>query len=160
MAAGIDDRGRHWVGTDRALYVPLEVPIVDQPGPSSGIPAYRRLPWEQVERADWHSDTSTLAVVEVADFGQPEPRLDISLAEPGRLVELLRERVTKSVVATLFAVVRGRSGLTVVARRSPVESGPLIWSVLLAPGLDPDDPGVVAVADETLAKAKAELAGL
>lgn len=144
-AAGRD--GEWYVGTDRAVHLAHDG-------------AFRKLGWEHVERADWHSDTERLAVVETADWGEPERRTEISMADPGRLLELLRERVTKSIVCTLYAPVRGRAGLTVVGRRSPVSDGPVAWSYLLANSLDPNDPLVAEVAARTLEQAQRELAGL
>ena len=120
----------------------------------------RRVAWEQIERADWRSEESQLVIVEVAGWGEPEMRTELELVEPGRLLELLRERVTKSVVMNLYAPVRGRLGLSVVGRRSPAGDGEVAWSYVLGPGLDPEDPVVRQVAERTLAQAQAELAGL
>jgi len=120
----------------------------------------RRLGWEQIERAEWSQDSDTLAVVEVTGWGLPERRTEFALVAPGMLLELLRERVTKSVVLTVFAPVRGRRGINVVGRRSPTGDGEIQWSYVLAEGLDPEDPYVAEVADRTLADAQAELAFL
>ena len=147
LAWANDRSGRWYVGTDRALHL------------ENGN-GFRRIGWEQVERADWQRDTSTLVVVEVSPWGEPEPRTDIEVDDPGLLLELLRERVTKSVVVSVFARVRGRAGLSVVGRRSPVGDGPIVWSYLLAAGLDPADPDVVEVAERTLQDAEREFAGL
>lgn len=147
LAWAVDSDGRWYVGTDRALH------LADGNG-------FRKLGWEQIERADWHQGHERLAVVEVADWGEPEQRHEIAVSDPGQLLELLRERVTKSVLTTVFARVRGRAGLSVVARRSPVGADPVAWSYVLAPGLDPDDPEVKAVAERTLRQAAAELADL
>lgn len=142
------DRDGHWhIGTERALH------LADGDG-------FRRLAWEGIERADWHRDDERLAVVEVADWGQPEQRHRIGVADPGQLLELLRERVTKSVLTTVYARVRGRAGLSVVARRSPTGNGPVVWSFVLAEGLNPSDPDVTEVAERTLREASAELADL
>ena len=43
-----------------------------------------------------------------------------------------------------------------IGRRSPV-GGPVAWMHAYDPGLDPDDPEVVAVADLALAQAQAEV---
>jgi len=147
LAWAVDDEGRWYVGTDRALYLP-------------GNPGYRKLGWEQVERADWQRDTGELGVVEVADWGEPEHRLVVNVAEAGALLELLRERVTKSVVVSAYAAVRGRLGLSVVGRRAPVGDAPLTWSVVLAQGLDPGDTDVREVAELTLRQTQADMAGL
>jgi len=141
-------RAARWlVGTASALHLDL---------PQGG----RRVGWEQIERAEWSQDSDTLAIVEVTGWGLPERRTEFALTDPGQLLELLRERVTKSVVLTVFAPVRGRRGINVVGRRSPTGSGSIQWSYVLAEGLDPADPYVAEVAERTLAEAQAELAFL
>ena len=95
----------------------------------------------------------------MAGWGERERVTLVQVAEPGRLLELLRERVTKSVVYTSYAPVRRRAGLRVVGRRSPSGTGPIVWSYLLSPGLDPADPDVDQVAEEALAKARGEVEG-
>jgi hypothetical protein len=147
LAWAADRAGRWHVGTDQALHV-------------ADVDGFHKLRWEQVERADWHRDDERLVVVEVADWGEPERRHDINVADPGQLLELLRERVTKSVLTTVYAAVRGRAGLSVVARRSPVGTGPVAWSYVLAEGLHPNDPDVEEVAERTLRQAAAGLADL
>lgn len=147
LAWATDHDGRWFIGTDRALHL-------------ANGDGFRRIGWELVERADWQRDDGRLAVVEVADWGSPEPRTVIAVDDPGLLLDLLRERVTKSVVATVYARVRGRAGLSVIGRRSPVGDGPIVWSYLLSAGLDPSDPDVVEVARRTLDEAERELAGL
>ncbi|MGH3447753.1 MAG: hypothetical protein ACRDQA_29475 [Nocardioidaceae bacterium] len=144
LAWAIGAEGEWYVGSDRALYLPE----------ANG---FRRLGWEEVARADFNGDTDRLAVIEVADWGEPEPRTEITVTEPGSLLELLRERVTKSVVCSMYAPVRGRSGLSVVGRRSPVGEGQVTWSYVLGRGLSPEDPDVIAVAERTLVEAENEL---
>lgn len=138
-------RGGQWyVGTDLALHL-------------VGKDGSRRLRWENIERGEWHGDEAVLEVVELADWGQPERVIRVEMSEAGLLLQLFRERVTKSVVVTAYAAVRGRRGLTVVGRRSPVGDGPVTWSCVLAEGLDPDDELVREVVDRTLRQAQAEL---
>jgi hypothetical protein len=139
--------GRWYVGTDRALHL-------DQ---GSG---FRSVPWEEIERADWNSETERLAVVPVTSWGEPEERIEVTIEQPGQLLELVRERVTKSVVINVYASVRGRRGLSVIGRRSPSGDGQVTWAYVLAAGLDPDDPEVQQVASRTLTQAETELAGL
>lgn len=148
LAWACDAEGRWYVGSDRALHLPS-----DEAG-------YRRLPWEQVERADWQRDDGRLSIVEVADRSAPERRTVVGVDEAGELLELLRERVTKSVVVSVYAPVRGRLGLSVVGRRSPAGAGPITWSTVLAAGLAPDEPDVREVAGSALRKAEAEVVGL
>ena len=147
LAWACDAGGRWYVGSDRALHLP-------------GDEGYRRLTWEQVERADWQRDQGQLSIVEVTDRGEPERRTVVGVDEAGDLLELLRERVTKSVVVSVYSPVRGRLGLSVVGRRSPFGAGPITWSTVLARGLAPDEPDVQEVAGLALRKAEAEVAGL
>ena len=144
LAGAADDAGSWVVGTDRALHVP-----------DAG--AWRVLPWEEVDRASWDEDSEQLDVVEVADFGERQPRHRLALRDPLRLLDLVRERVTASVLLTRNVPVAGSGGIKVVARRSPTRQGEVTWSTWLDEGLDPTDPGVRRAVDEGLAAARAEL---
>jgi hypothetical protein len=136
--------GEWYVGTDRALHLVT--------GSS-----YRRLPWEQIDNASWHADQTILAIAEVSPG--PSPTHSLPLVNGGRLLELIRERVTKSVLMRQFEPTRGRSGVSVIARRSPVGDGPVAWSTVYSAGLDPADPVVVAAVRRARARAEEELDG-
>ena len=110
----------------------------------------RRVPWEQVEAADWDRDTDTFRLSEVGTWGEQRPVPTSPLEEPGRLLELVRERVTASVVLQRHVVVQGRRGLRVIARRAPGGSGGIHWVYEYDEGVDPDDPAVRAAARSTL----------
>ncbi|MEO5711844.1 MAG: hypothetical protein ABIQ59_18695, partial [Nocardioidaceae bacterium] len=106
------------------------------------------LRWEQVETADWNRDEDRLRVSEVGEFGQPRPTHEFILADPGRLLQLIRERVTASVLLQRrVALPESRSGLTVVARRSPHRDGEVAWAVEYDVGVDPEDPAVREAAE-------------
>ena len=109
----------------------------------------RRVPWEQVEAADWDRDTETFRLSEVGTWGEERPVHAVTLAEPGRLLELVRERVTASIVLQRHVVVTGRQGLRVIARRAP-GGGPIEWVYEYDEGVDPADPRVAAAAREAL----------
>ena len=127
-------------GTREALYLP-------------GV----RLPWEEVEAAAWDEETATLEVREVGRWGQARGVHRVVVAEPGLLLQLVRERVTASVVLQRHVAVTERSGLRVVARRSASGDRALAWFVDYDEGLDPDDPAVRRVAEEALAAARADV---
>ncbi|MGI8699959.1 MAG: hypothetical protein ACR2JU_01920 [Nocardioidaceae bacterium] len=148
LAWATDALGQWYVGTNLALHLPA----------ASG--EYRRVGWEDVQRADWDQDSERLTIVEVADWGEPEPSSSFEVAEPGRLLELIRERVTSTVVCNVYARVRGREGVSVVGRRSPSRNAPVRWSYVLSATLDPADPVVAEVAAQTLAEARREVEGL
>ena len=65
---------------------------------------------EQVDRASWDEGAERLVVVEVADFGRPQPRHQLALREPRRLLDLVRERVTASVLLTRHVPVPAAAG--------------------------------------------------
>lgn len=134
------------VGTALALHVV---------GPLVGDEA-RRIPWEQVESADWDLEDSRLRVVEIGEFGQPRPSYALVVEDPHELLQLLRERVTASIVLQRRVVLSQGRGLSVIGRRSPA-GGPISWMHSYDAGVDPDDPSVRAAADHALMVARAEV---
>ncbi len=140
LASEVADDGTVVAGTREALHI-----------------GELRVPWETVEKADWDSDALTLTVTEVGSWGEVRPVHVIALAEPGRLLELVRERVTASVVLQRHVPVRGRKGLYVVARRAPGRDEPLTWLFEYEEGVDPDDPDVRRKAEAALAQAQQDV---
>ncbi|SEC86077.1 hypothetical protein SAMN04489844_3134 [Nocardioides exalbidus] len=109
-----------------------------------------RVPWEQVEAAHWDRDTDVFTLSEVGSWGEQRPVHSVTLDEPGRLLELVRERVTASIVLQRHVTVGGRRGLRVIARRAPSGAGAVQWVNEYDEGVDPDDPAVRAAAREAL----------
>jgi hypothetical protein len=144
LVGAVDELGRWYVGTTSGLFVP------------DGS-TYRRIRWEAIERGEWDSDGGQLVVEEVADFGRPMPRHSARLEDAGRLLQLIRERVTASVVLTRYVPVAGNRGISVVGRRAPGAVGPVEWSFVVDPSLSPDDPRVRGAAERALAEAEYEL---
>lgn len=116
-----------------------------------------RIPWEAVHDADWDADTSTLTVTEVGQWGKARPRHVYVVREPGRLLELLRERVTASVVLQRHVPIDGRRGVRVVGRRPPSGNGEVVWLYEFDEGIDPTDARVRAAARAALEQAQAEI---
>jgi hypothetical protein len=116
-----------------------------------------RLRWEEVQRAEWDRDSTTLSVEAVRDYGEPVATVAFEIAEPGQLVPLVRERVDASILLQRRIPVVGKRGFTVVARRPPSGRGELIWSFEFDPGIDPEDAVVSAAADLALGEAKESL---
>jgi hypothetical protein len=129
------------VGTRDALYVPTSVGTV-------------RVPWEQVEAADWDNDAEVLRVREVGAWGEPRPEHHLSLADPGRLLELVRERVTATVLLQRHVAVEGSRGVRVIARRAPSGDREVTWLFEYDEGIDPDDPLVAHAAETALSAAQ------
>jgi hypothetical protein len=141
----------HLGGTRDALYV------VRGLGTSLALEETVRIPWEDVQAADWDSETSTLRVSEVGTWGEERPEHVFTVAEPGRLLELVRERVTASVVLQRHVPIEGRRGLRVIARRAPRGDQPISWIYEFDEGIDPADPAVREAAEEALAAARADV---
>jgi hypothetical protein len=116
-----------------------------------------RIPWEQVEAADWDRDTSQLRFSEVGSWGEERVEHALTIEEPGRLLELVRERVTASVVLQRHVPIAGRRGLRVIARRAPRGDRPLVWFYEYDEGIDPRDSHVRAAAEAALAAARDEV---
>ncbi|NYG55564.1 hypothetical protein [Nocardioides perillae] len=114
-----------------------------------------RVPWEAVEAADWDADEGRLRVSEVGSWGEVRPVHVVALDDPDRLLQLVRERVTASVVLQRHVRLAGRRGVRVIARRAPA-GGPLRWLYEYDEGVDPDDPDVRARAEAALAAALEE----
>ena len=121
------------------------------------LPGGRRIPWEQVEAADWDLESETLRVSEVGVWGEVRPSYSVALEEPARLLQLVRERVTASVVLQRHVAIRGKRGVRVIARRAPSASGPISWLFEYDEGIDPADPFVEHAAQEALAAARGEI---
>jgi hypothetical protein len=140
------DSGTLVGGTRDALYV-------------AGAPGleHARIPWEQVEAADWDTESSVLRVTEVGSWGERRPEHRFTIDEPGRLLELVRERVTASVVLQRHVALQGRRGVRVIARRAPRGDQPLQWVYEYDEGIDPGDPFVQHAAAEALAAARDEV---
>jgi hypothetical protein len=137
--------GRIVAGTREALYA----------GAPGAVPA--RVPWEQVEAADWDSDTSVLRVSEVGTWGATRPEHAFVIEPPGRLLQLVRERVTSTVVLQRHVPIRGRHGVRVIARRAPGGDRAVSWVYEYDAGIDPADPVVRQAAEAALVQAQEEV---
>ncbi len=144
------------------------------------LPGGLRLPWEQVEAAEWDVEAGRLVVTEVGSWGTVRAVHSVALAvpedeagagaqaeptgagstgagDPRSLLQLVRERVTASVVSQRHVAVRGRAGVRVVGRRATSGDRSISWLLEYDEGVDPDDPRVARLADEALAAARAEV---
>jgi hypothetical protein len=121
------------------------------------LPDGQRIPWEQVEGADWDLESETLEVTGVGAWGEPRPAYALALTDPGRLLELVRERVTASVVLQRHVPVQGRRGVRVIARRAPVGAREVSWFFEYDEGVDPADPFVEHAAQEALTAARGDI---
>jgi len=135
-------------GTSDALYLPVR---------GDDGAHWTRVPWEQVKAADWDGDADALRVVEVGTWGQARPEHLFTLTDPGRLLQLVRERVTASVVLQRHVPISGKRGVRVIARRPPRGNQSVRWFFEYDAGIDPADPFVDQAAQEALAAAREEV---
>lgn len=117
----------HVVATDLALHLP---------GPL-------RVPYEEIDRAVW--DEHGLLTVLTTDGRRHHARV----AQPRSVPEALRERVNATIVVSKRVELPGRGGVRLVARRKP--GGEVLgWTFIYDEGLDPEDPGLRALAEQAL----------
>ena len=116
-----------------------------------------RLAWEDVEAADWDRETEVFRVIEVGTWGEVRGEHRFVIGEPRRLLELVRERVTASVLLVRHVPIEGRRGLRVIARRSPAGDRGVRWLYEYDAGIDPGDPVVRLAAENALADARSEV---
>ena len=124
------------------------------------LPGGTRIAWEDVEAADWDADTATLHVSEVGSWGEQRPEHHLVLDEPARFLQLVRERVTASVVLQRHVALEGRRGVRVIGRRAPgavADSSQIVWIHEYDEGIDPRDTRVRLAAAQALAAAQEEL---
>lgn len=104
-----------------------------------------RFAWHDVAEASWEPETS-FVTISWADTSRPA--VTVHLGErPGRVPEVLRERVMSTYVLSQRVVVRGRRGVTVAVRRH-ADDGTLFTQTV------PDD-GIDLTRTETAAKVQA-----
>ncbi len=151
LADAVADEG-HLGGTRDALYL-----LRTRGTGSLGLEETIRIPWEEVQAADWDQETATLHVIEVGSWGEQRPDHRFTLDAPGLLLELVRERVTASVVLQRHVPIAGRRGVRVIGRRAPGGHRPVVWIYEYDEGVDPDDPVVQAAAAEALDAARADV---
>jgi len=140
--------GTWLLGTRDALHVVRSTPAA---------PAEAPIPWEHVERADWDREEDRLVVSEVGQFGRVRPQHVFEVPEPGLFLDLVRERVTASVVLQRRVTTAGKLGLMVIGRRAPAGDSEVSWAYQFDEGVDPEDPAVMALAEAGLRAAQAEL---
>ncbi len=116
---------------------------------------HRTLGWEQIHSAAWDRDAAVLEVVEAAAGSVRGSRHRVPIAEPGPLVDVVREQVTASVVIDRHIAIQGRRGVRVTARRAG--DGDIRWTAALDPGIRHDDPEMRPLIDEAVALVRSEV---
>jgi hypothetical protein len=116
----------------------------------------RRVDWSTVAHAEWSDEESLLRVDQLRTADAEGETHRLVLDEPGRVPEVVRDRVTSSIVASRHTPVEGSAGVRVVARRVPGEDE-LQWQVVVDRGLDPSDPRVQTASETAVSDLRREL---
>lgn len=116
-----------------------------------------RVPWHLVDKATWRD--GMLTVVPAVDAGdgvldEQAPRT-VRLATPRNLPQTVRVRVERAIAFTRHYGLPAGGGVRVVARRVPGRDG-VTWQRVFDAGVDRDDDGVRAVADELVRRSRSE----
>lgn len=101
-----------------------------------------RVPYETIDKASWDEDGVRVLTVDGRRHAE-------RIAEPHMLPETVRERVNSTIVVNKHVSLPGRGGVRLVARRPP--GGEVAgWTFVFDDGLDPEDPGLRAQAEQVL----------
>ncbi len=106
------------------------------------LPDRDPLGWEDVIRAAWDDP--------VLELQLPGGTTRLVLEQPGRIPEVVNERVKASVVVQHHVPLVGDKGVRLVARRRPGGTE-VMWRVTFDAGLDHRDPSLRAAAEQALA---------
>lgn len=129
--------GSRVVATSTALYLPVARTEGDT------APRFLRLPWDRIEHASWKDGW--------LHVHEPNGTADhhVRLTEPGSVPEAVRERITATVAVDQQSRLPTGERVRIVGRR-PAEGGEPRWSFVFEAGLNPDDPGLRAQAEQLL----------
>lgn len=145
LAAATTPEGTTWLlGTRSSLVTVTEAGVLGD------------WPWEQIQAADWDADEHRLRISLIGTFGQPREQASHVLVEAALLLQLLRERITASIVHQRHVVVDGKRGFRAIGRRNPA-GGEITWMCELDRGVDPDTPGLQQAMDVALEQLRVEV---
>ncbi|MEV1168657.1 hypothetical protein [Nonomuraea sp. NPDC049784] len=101
-----------------------------------------RVPYEEIDKASW--DEQGVRVLTMDGTWHVD-----EVSDPRLVPETVRERVNSTIVVNKHVKLPGRGGVRLVARRRP--GGEVLgWTFVFDDGLDPEDPGLRAQAEQAL----------
>lgn len=114
--------------------------------------AWSHVGWHRIERGSWNGEARRLSWTSYDGV-----RGAASLQTPGRIPELFRERIAASIAVEEIVQVGGGRSVVVSARRDlSTPDGLLEWQTSLSQGLTWQQPGLRALAEDVLARLRAE----
>lgn len=112
-----------------------------------GPDGWESLPWHEVQSAGWNDEGTRFTWATVA---APRTPRFVELTAPGRLPEVVRERVEQTfVVQHRVDLTPGRPAI-VSGRRPAAGAGEVTWHLTPAPGVDLSDPELAETARRVL----------
>jgi hypothetical protein len=141
---GAGERVLAWAYAFRDAPVVASTVAVYLPDPDDPA-VLARLPYEQVASATWDEP-----VLDVVTVGPRRRRFVVELDEPGMVPQIVRDRVTASIVVSEHVPLVGTLGARITARRPPTGDREITWNVVFDAGLDSADPRLRAAADAAI----------
>lgn len=144
LATGRDVAGSPVVATSAAVY------FQDRTGPAR---RWSRLGWEDVDVVRWHDRHQVLAFTGVHPGGMW--RKELVLASRNALVDVARERVASTLLASTAVRLGDQPCARVTARRQP-GSGKVVWIVVLNEAARISNPAIRARVEAAIAALQAD----
>ena len=144
LATGHDLAGSVVVAASAAVY------FQDRDGPGR---AWSRLGWEEVDVVRWHDRHQVLAFTGVRPGGLW--RKEVVLASGSALVDVARERVASTLLASTIVRLGDQPCARVTARRQP-GSGKVVWIVVLNQAARISNPAIRASVEAAIAAVQAD----
>ena len=120
--------------------------------PAAGDPSWTHVGWHRIERGRWDGDARRLSW-----SGYDGSRGSATVTAPGRVPELFRERIAASIAVEEIVQVGGGRSVVVSGRRDLSHpDGPIEWRMSLGRGSSWQQPGLRALAEDTLARLRSE----
>jgi hypothetical protein len=141
-----------WTNTTDGFCLGSPSALSHSTGGAEGADPWVHVGWHEIERGGWNVETGQLSW---ALYGGR--RGAVGLAEPGRLPELFRERVSASIVLERFVPVGRERGFTVSARRDlAMPDAEIVWHSSLGRGLSWQTEGLQMLVEQAVTRLRNE----
>lgn len=152
LSRHLADQGRRtprvlaWAATDDGVLVGLPDRLA-----VLGADGWADVPWHTVQSASWADDGSAFTWSTV---NAPQRTSTVPVTAPGRLPEVVRERVEQTFVVQRNVQLAPGRGAIVSGRRPAEGSGALSWHIAPVRGVNLADPALAEAAREMLERTR------